>query len=240
MQRKIVGPLVPADMEDVAEENCHSRLDDNSPDLTGQAKNEGYNQIVFQLLAGHVALDFVNTLDNRYSIEGATELLASYDALIAFLVETNVVSASQARGLKRQQARRDEAVEEGRRLREALCRIFTSTARAKNPATSDMEVANEFFRQSLIHRVIETADHAFAWRWAGLGDTAISALWPISCAGAELLVSPERELVRECQNGECRWLFLDKSKNHSRRWCDMKVCGNRTKSRRYYERHYGG
>jgi predicted RNA-binding Zn ribbon-like protein len=193
---------------------------------------------VFQLLGGHLALDFVNTLDNRYSIEGATDLLASYDDLIFFLLEANVVSASQARGLRRQHSRKDEALEEGRSLREALCRIFTATVHSKNAALSDLRLANEFVGQSLSHRVIEAEGREFVWRWSGLGETANSALWPIAYAAAELLVSPARELVRECQNGECRWLFLDASKNHSRRWCDMKVCGNRTKSRRYYERHF--
>jgi predicted RNA-binding Zn ribbon-like protein len=44
-------------------------------------------------------------------------------------------------------------------------------------------------------------------------------------------------MLRECGNPECRWLFLDTSKNHTRRWCDMKICGNRMKARRFKAQH---
>ena len=43
-------------------------------------------------------------------------------------------------------------------------------------------------------------------------------------------------LVRECGASDCAWLFLDTSKNHHRRWCDMTRCGNRAKVRRFYAR----
>ena len=61
-------------------------------------------------------------------------------------------------------------------------------------------------------------------------------LWPIIRSSADLLVSDELELVKICDNDECRWLFLDTSRNHRRRWCDMKVCGNRAKVRRFRAR----
>jgi predicted RNA-binding Zn ribbon-like protein len=51
-----------------------------------------------------------------------------------------------------------------------------------------------------------------------------------------LLTSDKLSRVRQCQGENCTWLFLDTSKNHTRRWCEMKVCGNRVKARRHYER----
>ncbi|HEV2391667.1 MAG TPA: CGNR zinc finger domain-containing protein [Verrucomicrobiae bacterium] len=39
--------------------------------------------------------------------------------------------------------------------------------------------------------------------------------------------------MRLCQGDTCGWLFVDSSKNHSRRWCDMRDCGNRAKARRH-------
>jgi predicted RNA-binding Zn ribbon-like protein len=57
----------------------------------------------------------------------------------------------------------------------------------------------------------------------------------------EALMTSERlQALRECGNRECRWLFLDTSKNHTRRWCDMKVCGNRIKARRFKALHAAG
>jgi len=42
-----------------------------------------------------------------------------------------------------------------------------------------------------------------------------------------------------CAADDCAWVFLDTSKNHSRRWCDMKACGNRAKARRFNARQQG-
>jgi Conserved protein containing a Zn-ribbon-like motif, possibly RNA-binding len=49
-----------------------------------------------------------------------------------------------------------------------------------------------------------------------------------------LLVEPEPQRMKIC--GNCGWLFLDRSKNRSRTWCDMAVCGNRVKANRHYRR----
>lgn len=61
-------------------------------------------------------------------------------------------------------------------------------------------------------------------------------LWPIAQSAAELLTSSELGTVRLCEAPDCAWLFLDQSCNRSRRWSDMKVCGNRQKARRHYQR----
>src|SRR5690606_34555848 len=61
-------------------------------------------------------------------------------------------------------------------------------------------------------------------------------LWPVAVSAAELLTSADRERVKECAADTCNWLFLDMSRNRSRRWCDMKECGNRAKARRFYKR----
>ena len=62
-------------------------------------------------------------------------------------------------------------------------------------------------------------------------------LWPVAWSAAELLAQGPLERIRECPGQDtCGWLFLDLSKNASRRWCDMRVCGNRAKARRHYER----
>jgi predicted RNA-binding Zn ribbon-like protein len=45
---------------------------------------------------------------------------------------------------------------------------------------------------------------------------------------------PDPERMKIC--GNCGWLFIDRSKNRSRAWCDMAVCGNRTKANRHYRR----
>ena len=89
------------------------------------------------------------------------------------------------------------------------------------------------------HRVLAQEAAKFLWRWDKLDKELDGPVWPIVQEAADLLVSPQVHSVRECGNETCRWLFLDTSKNHSRRWCDMKTCGNRIKARRYYALHGG-
>jgi len=60
--------------------------------------------------------------------------------------------------------------------------------------------------------------------------------WLIVRSAADLLTSDKLHDVRACSAEDCRWLFLDISKNHSRRWCDMETCGNQAKARRHYRR----
>ena len=64
-------------------------------------------------------------------------------------------------------------------------------------------------------------------------------MWPIAHEAAELLTANELGRVRECPGPNCGWLFLDMSKNRSRRWCSMEVCGNAAKARRHYQRQKG-
>ena len=73
------------------------------------------------------------------------------------------------------------------------------------------------------------------WEWKSQNPVD-SILWPIAQSAADLLTSPDLAAVRMCEAPDCAWLFLDQSRNRSRRWCDMKVCGNRQKARRHYQR----
>lgn len=65
-------------------------------------------------------------------------------------------------------------------------------------------------------------------------------LWPVARSAADLLVSPDLARVRKCAGPTCDWPFVDMSRNRSRRWCDMRECGNRAKARRYSVRHRSG
>ncbi|WP_246485921.1 CGNR zinc finger domain-containing protein [Kribbella qitaiheensis] len=55
-------------------------------------------------------------------------------------------------------------------------------------------------------------------------------------SAARLLEREDLTRLRECQDDDCGWLFLDQSKNKSRRWCSSGDCGNRARAKRHYER----
>jgi predicted RNA-binding Zn ribbon-like protein len=80
----------------------------------------------------------------------------------------------------------------------------------------------------------------FVWDWYEVDGVLELPIWIVARSAADLLVSSELERVRECAGEKCDWLFLDASRNQSRRWCDMAACGNRAKAQRNYARRRGG
>lgn len=88
------------------------------------------------------------------------------------------------------------------------------------------------------HLGLVASPAGYRWAWHD-ADSLESVLWPIIGSAADLLTSPELEKVKLCAADDCGWLFIDGSRNRSRRWCDMSDCGNRAKARRYRRRHLG-
>ncbi len=93
-----------------------------------------------------------------------------------------------------------------------------------------------YLKEGAAHRSLHRDREGWRWRW-GSGDEPLAQhLWPVAWAAGALLTEGDLTRVKECDNDACTWLFVDMSKNRSRRWCDMKDCGNRAKARRHYKR----
>lgn len=194
---------------------------------------------VFDLSGGRLCLDFTNTVSG--SRARPTERLRSYDDLVSWGRQAGAVSDSAAAQLAHvsQHRPRDAAksLEEAARLREVLFRIFSATAALRAADPADLETLNAALSACLgRQRLLRTAE-GFAWGWADDADALDRIVWPVLRSAADLLTSPELRRVRHCAGADCDWLFMDMSRNRTRRWCDMKGCGNRAKARRYYERH---
>jgi len=88
----------------------------------------------------------------------------------------------------------------------------------------------------MTHGGLTPSGSRFEWGWPGAAPDLDRVAWWVARSAAELLTSPDLTFVRECASYDCGWLFMDATKNRSRRWCDMRTCGKRAKSRRHYER----
>jgi predicted RNA-binding Zn ribbon-like protein len=122
-------------------------------------------------------------------------------------------------------------------LRESLYRAFSATAAGKHVPPADVRQINDFALVALQHRKLARTNGDYRWEWQCRGSDLLDRmLWPVAESAAELLTSDARAAIRECRAPDCGWLFLDHSRNRSRRWCDMKSCGNRQKARRHYQR----
>src|ERR1700730_1299330 len=196
----------------------------------------------FQLNAGHLALDFANTLDNRYDPERLRELLPTYERFLVFARQSEIITGQQARKLlaETNEGAARRTLEQVIEFRETLYLLFWSVATGQAPDRSRLRVLNRFLADARVPDAIVWRKPEFIRSWRDLAESPGGPLWPVINAAANLLTSADRHHVRECNAETCRWLFLDRSKNHSRRWCDMQVCGNRSKARRFQARLRGG
>jgi predicted RNA-binding Zn ribbon-like protein len=213
-----------------------------NPAATCQASLAGYSYNVvmahaFQLVGGHVALDFANTLDYRFAPDRTVDFLATYDDLLEFALQSRMVRPSQARKLAQSpKAVARRALKDAIELREVLDPLFRSVVLKERPSEKSLQTFNRFLAETRDHECLGWKDFEFIRRYGDPSEHPHSPIWLLVDAALELLTSPNRVNMRECQEPSCRWLFLDQSKNHSRRWCDMQLCGNRTKIRRFRER----
>jgi predicted RNA-binding Zn ribbon-like protein len=193
----------------------------------------------FELIGGHPALDLVNTLDWRFRDGDAEELLESYADVLRFAEQSGLLKRPQVRQLSSivsaAQAIRILALT--RQLREAAAEVFYASIEARMVSPSILNTLERFFKTARQHQQFSRCGSGLGWVWPR-GDAAPELAFWILCLSVEaLMTSAELQRVRACGNFECRWLFPDTSKNHTRRWCNMKICGNRMKARRFKAQH---
>jgi predicted RNA-binding Zn ribbon-like protein len=194
----------------------------------------------FQLVAGHPALDLVNTLDWRFRDSGAEELLGSYEDLLRFAEQSGVLSQRQARALRKADgAAAARALQQARDLRESLAQLIYAMLENLEPPVEALLKLDRHLHVAQSHRALHWSPKGIRSVWPSENDASLP-VWLLAESTAALLTSESADSIRECANAECRWLFLDLSRNHTRRWCDMKICGNRTKARRHREQRTSG
>lgn len=197
----------------------------------------------FQFVGGDLSLNFCNTVGGKRG-GIAREKLHSLIDFIAWGEQAKLLKLEQAEVFTSEAARHPakaaELLTRAIELREAIFRIFLSASDGKKPAQDDMARLNAELAASLGRLRIGTVTdgEGFAWQWADEQLEPEHLLGPIARSAAELLVQADLVAkIHQCEGDNCGWLFMDCSKNHSRRWCDMRDCGNRAKVRRHRKRH---
>jgi predicted RNA-binding Zn ribbon-like protein len=192
------------------------------------------------LVGGRTALDFANTGGRELNSPDAPERLRTYEDLVVFARRTGLLGEESAAELMEEARRRSADAEavttRARELRDAIYGVFSAVALTQRPEASDIAVVNGYLEEGMRYRRLEPDGRCCGWVWSPGEEPLAQMLWPIVNDAAELLVEGELERVKRCGNETCAWLFVDLSRNRSRRWCDMKDCGNRAKARRHYAR----
>ena len=193
---------------------------------------------IHHLIAGAACLNFANTLYGH----GKTpihEYLFSYRDLVLWSHHAGILDKSTCDLLLRKAERfpneANVVFHRAIALRETIFRFFEAIANHASPPQTDLDALNSARLEAISHSRVDRREKGFALGWND--KTALDQmLWQIAVSAVELMTSDRLQLVRECNGDLCDWLFVDTSRNHLRRWCSMRVCGNRAKVRRFAHR----
>jgi len=192
-----------------------------------------------ELIGGRLCLNFANTVSSRTEMP-YREYLPTYHELVAWGQHVGILTDDEASTLLHGAVRDPDAaaatLDDAIALREAIYRVFWAVADDREPEDADLDALNAALHKALSRLEVRPSTDGYGWVWAPDGDSLGRVLWPVARSAADLLTSEDLGRVRKCASEVCDWLFVDASKNRSRRWCMMGVCGSRAKSRRYYRR----
>ena len=190
-----------------------------------------------ELAGGALALDFANTVGGTH-VSPTHDHLRSYADIASFAVLAGGLSPSVAKRLAERaerDPRRAAAVYElGIALRESIWAVFSALASGDSPRDADLALIGDAAAAGAARSRLVYDRDGVGWSLPSDGEELERPLWDIARSAADLLTSNEnRDRIKECASTTCEWVFLDRSRNHSRRWCDMSDCGNRAKARRF-------
>ncbi len=189
-----------------------------------------------EIVAGHLALDFANTVDDPYG-PGRVDYLASYPLTLIWSKRVGLLSDERAERLDQIATQRPEAaaaaLEAIHQLRGVIETIFTDLITEPESAEGHWAALRSYVMEAAGRAELGRADAAYELTWPETDDLD-AVLWPLAYSAVDLLRSPQLRRLKRCV--ACPWLFLDGSKNSSRRWCTMSICGTDEKIRRYVSR----
>lgn len=192
----------------------------------------------FHLTAGALCLDFANTMSWRRSAS-PIERLAAYEDLASWARQAGLISESEEASLcadaKTDPRRSRRIVGRARSLREAMFDTFAALSEGRIPM-KEIASVEPSIRQAVVHSELVSDISSYRWEPVAVNDRMQRVLFAVACSAGDLLTSADISRIGQCSGPDCRWLWVDRTRNKSRRWCDMKVCGNRVKARRYYQR----
>lgn len=196
-----------------------------------------------ELIGGQLCLDFTNTYTQTELLHH--EYLHSYPDLLAWSRHAGLLDEVQTQYLQQEALRDSPAAvtifERAIALRGIIYRLFVAVAHRQTPPDADVNALNAWLADAPGRPQLLASGAGFVWQWRQNAHTLDAMLWPIVWSAADLLTSVDLSRVRQCAHVEgCDWLFVDSSKNQSRRWCSMQLCGSQAKTRRYYQRKRGG
>jgi predicted RNA-binding Zn ribbon-like protein len=189
-------------------------------------------------IANALCLDFVNLVAWR-GTRRPHDHLRSCDDLADWSCRAGLISDAEAAALRRRAGRDPRwsgaVLGRARELREAIHALVGARAKGVPIDPKLLAVVNRALAARHGQQRLAKEGEAFVWHWPKRARGVEHVLWQLADSAGRTLIETERHRLKTCAGADCGWVFLDTSRNNTRRWCDMADCGNRQKARRHYE-----
>ena len=190
-----------------------------------------------RFVGGCLCVDFVNTTGAR-GTQSERERLQTYADMLIWSRRAGLLTSAEARRLNEFASNHPAAARRNlsrvRKIRESLYRVLRGVVEQTRPRADDVAFIDHLSRRERQRYELAHEGSRYELRRLESKEELDCMIGPIVASAIELLTSPEIARLKRC--GECDWLFVDDSKNRSRRWC-KKECGDRVRARRHYARY---
>lgn len=188
---------------------------------------------------GVLCFHFINTV---YAWRGVNlhEYLNTYDDLIKWCKKVNILSAAQRENLLKEAAlhplKTKKALQQLKEAREMMYHFFSVLAAGSEDHMPPKILAgfNTALSNSLSHLVFTANHKAVVLKWRNEENDLLEPLWVVVKSAYDVVTTEDRSCLKECP--KCGWMFIDKTKNNTRRWCNPAFCGSTEKSKKYYQK----
>jgi predicted RNA-binding Zn ribbon-like protein len=193
-------------------------------------------KIPFLFVGNQLCLDFINT---DLVLNGQpTDLLSSFQELVAWLVQAGLLTEEEAKKTEREGTRQGaETLKQAKTFRTTMREMVERLAAHKPVPQAALDAVNQLLRHRVGYPQIGRRGGAFERTYRAEFDESSQLLGLLAEAASDLLCVCDLSLIKKCQNPACVLYFYDMTKNHARHWCSMSLCGNRSKVAAHYHRH---
>jgi predicted RNA-binding Zn ribbon-like protein len=192
------------------------------------------------LIGGELALDFANTCSGR-GFSTHQDHLQRPEHVVQWAAHARVLPPGDAEWLAQtiaaEAALGARLLGEARALREDIYQLGAAIAAGQAAPPERIENLTKAHARALACGALTSIEKNFGWSWNPRQTPVEAITGPISLSALTLLQQADLTRVKQCQGEKCGWLFFDATKNKSRRWCEMEVCGNRAKQKRFSVRN---
>jgi predicted RNA-binding Zn ribbon-like protein len=190
----------------------------------------------FLFVGNHPCLDFINT---QMIVRGnPTDLLDGCEDLVAWLVQARMLDKVQAAVVMTQWNHKDQEqlFEQGVMFRGTLREMAARIVARQSIPDSAVAFINQILSRCPGYPQLAYKKGRFERQFQSQAAQKDGLLAPLAEAASDLLCSGKLSLIKKCGNPACILYFYDTTKNHTRNWCSMQLCGNRIKVAAHYQR----